>query len=158
MDVETLRDLARHQIWADAQHWKTLHGNSALLEDAEIRKRLNHMATAYEFLTMLACGVTPDLSRMKQERESVEEIEAAMKKSHEGMLAALEAPDLVKMITLPRGPQGPFEAPAGVLLLQALTHSLHHRGQNASRMRELGVTPPMTDFIYWHALGRPGAV
>jgi len=39
-----------------------------------------------------------------------------------------------------------------VLLLQALTHSQHHRGQNASRMRELGVTPPMTDFIIWYAI------
>jgi uncharacterized damage-inducible protein DinB len=54
-----------------------------------------------------------------------------------------------------RGPKGPFEVPAGVLLLQALTHSQHHRGQNVSRMRQLGATPPMTDFVIWYALGRP---
>jgi uncharacterized damage-inducible protein DinB len=41
------------------------------------------------------------------------------------------------------------------LLLQAITHSQHHRGQNASRMRQLGATPPMTDFVIWYALGRP---
>ena len=63
--------------------------------------------------------------------------------------------NLDKMIALPRGPKGPFEAPAGVLLLQALTHSQHHRGQNASRMRQLGATPPMTDFVIWYALGGP---
>jgi uncharacterized damage-inducible protein DinB len=59
------------------------------------------------------------------------------------------------MIALPRGPQGPWEAPAGVLLLQAITRSQHHRGQNASRMRQLGAIPPMTDFVIWYALGRP---
>jgi uncharacterized damage-inducible protein DinB len=154
VDVNTLQDLARHQVWADAQHWKTLHGNPALLEDAEIRKRLNHMAMAFEMLTTLACLGTPDMSRMK-EREPVEELEAAMTKAHEGMAAALQSVDLEKMIQLPRGPKGPFAAPAGVLLLQALTHSVHHRGQNASRMRALGITPPMTDFVAWYALGCP---
>jgi uncharacterized damage-inducible protein DinB len=42
-----------------------------------------------------------------------------------------------------------------VLLLQALMHSQHHRGQNASRMRELGVKPPMTDYVIWYAVGTP---
>jgi uncharacterized damage-inducible protein DinB len=59
------------------------------------------------------------------------------------------------MIALPRGPKGPFEAPASVLLLQALLHGQHHRGQNAARMRELGAAPPMTDYVVWYALGRP---
>ena len=71
------------------------------------------------------------------------------------LITAIDDIDLQKMIALPRGPQGPWEAPAGMLLLQAITHSQHHRGQNASRMRQLGDTPPMTDFIIWYALGRP---
>jgi len=154
MDVELLKDLARHQAWADAEHWKALHGNAALLEDQEIRKRLNHIAWAYEMLATLARGETPDMARMK-DRESIEEIETAMGKAVEGLTGALASVDLEKKIALPRGPKGPFEAPAGVLLLQALMHGQHHRGQNASRMRELGVTPPMTDFIVWYALGRP---
>ncbi len=154
MDADTLRDLARHSVWADAEHWKTLHSNPSLLEDAEIRKRLNHMVQASQRLTTMARGGAADLSAMK-DRESVEELEAAMKQAHEELAAALESGDLSAMVKLPRGPKGPFEAPAGVLLLQAITHSLHHRAQNASRMRALGVTPPMTDFVLWHAVGRP---
>jgi uncharacterized damage-inducible protein DinB len=127
MDAEFLKDLARHQAWADAQHWKTLHANAALLADADIRKRLNHMIMACEML-------------------------AAMTKANAGLAATLGTVNLQKMIKLPRGPKGPFDAPAGVLLLQALTHSQHHRGQNAARMRELGVTPPMTDFVVWYAI------
>jgi uncharacterized damage-inducible protein DinB len=151
MDAEFLKDLVRHQTWADAQHWKTLHANAALLADADIRKRLNHMTMACELLAALARGESPDPAGMK-DRESVEELEAAMTKANAGLAATLGTVNLDKMIKLPRGPKGPFDAPAGVLLLQALTHSQHHRGQNAARMRELGVTPPMTDFVVWYAI------
>jgi uncharacterized damage-inducible protein DinB len=154
MQVELLIDLARHQAWADSAHWKTLRENPALLEDAEIRTRLNHMVMAQKMLTTLARGETPDATGMK-EVESIDELESAMRKAHADLAASLGSTDLDKMIALPRGPSGPFEAPAGVLLLQALTHSQHHRGQNASRMRQLGATPPMTDFVIWYALRRP---
>jgi uncharacterized damage-inducible protein DinB len=154
MNAELLWDLARHQAWADAAHWKALRENVTLLEDAEIRTRLNHMLTAQKMLTALARGETPDRAGMK-EIEPIDELEAAMGKAQTDLAGALGSVDLDKMIALPRGPRGPFEAPAGVLLLQALTHSQHHRGQNASRMRQLGATPPMTDFVVWYALGRP---
>lgn len=154
MDAELLKDLARHQAWADAQHWKTLHANPALLEDTEIRQRLNHILQACRALTKLARGEAVDPAAMKNV-EAVEEIEAAMGQANEGLSAALESVDTEKSIQLPRGPKGPFEAPAGVILLQALMHGQHHRAQNAARMRALGVTPPMTDFILWYALGRP---
>ena len=153
MDAEFLKDLARHQAWADALHWKTLHANAALLADADILKRLNHMIMACEMLAALARGESPDVAGMK-DRESVEEIEAAMTKANSELAATLGTVNLNKMIKLPRGPKGPFDAPAGVLLLQALTHSQHHRGQNAARMRALGVTPPMTDFVVWYAMDR----
>ena len=153
MDVELLKELARYQVWADGEHWRAIHENAKVSGDPEIRKRLNHMVAASEMLQKLACGETPGAGR--KERESMEEIQEAMQKAHEGMAEAVRSADLDKMIALPRGPKGPFEAPAGVLLLQALMHSQHHRGQNGSRMRELGVTPPMTDFVIWYALEKP---
>ena len=109
---------------------------------------------ALKMLTTLARGETPDAGGMK-EVDSIDELEASMRKAHGDLAATLESADLDKMIALPRGPKGPFEAPAGVLLLQALTHSQHYRGQNVSRIRQLGAIPPMTDFVIWYALGRP---
>jgi uncharacterized damage-inducible protein DinB len=156
MNTELLLDLSRHQAWADAAHWKALRENTALLEDAEVRTRLNHMVSAMRMLTELARGETPDPAAMKRmEEASSDELEAAMRQAQADLTSALGSVDLQKMITLPRGPKGPFEAPAGMLLLQAVMHSQHHRGQNASRMRQMGATPPMTDFIIWYALGRP---
>ena len=83
------------------------------------------------------------------------ELRGECEKANADLIEAINTTDLQKMIALPRGPQGAWEAPAGVLLLQAITHSQHHRGQNASRMRQLGATPPMTDFVIWYALGCP---
>jgi uncharacterized damage-inducible protein DinB len=34
-------------------------------------------------------------------------------------------------------------------------HSHYHRGQNATRLRELGGTPPNTDLIVWYWKGQP---
>ncbi len=153
-NAELLRDLARHQAWADTAHWKAIQENAALLEDLEIQKRLNHMIGALRMLTALARGETPDPSGMR-DLQPAGQLEAALEKANRELMEALDTVDLQKMIPLPRGPKGPWEAPAGVLLLQAITHGQHHRGQNASRMRQLGATPPMTDFVLWYALGRP---
>src|SRR3974390_469663 len=152
--AELLNDLARHQVWADNLHWKALHENGALLEDTEIRKRLNHMVMALRMLTALAKGETPGPTGMK-DIEHADQLEAALGKATEDLISALDTIDLQKMIALPRGPKGPWEAPAGVLLLQAILHSQHHRGQNAARMRQLGASPPMTDYVIWYALGQP---
>lgn len=154
MDKEMLRDLARHQMWSDAQHWKTIQANPALLEDSEIRQRMSHMIVACRMLTKLASGETVDPASLRNP-EPIQDIEAAMGQANAGLAEALKSVDPGTAIQLPRGPKGPFEAPAGVVLLQALMHGHHHRGQNASRMRALGVAPPMTDFILWYALGRP---
>jgi len=154
INTELLRDLARHQAWADTAHWKALHENSTLLEDLEIRKRVNHMVMALRMLTGLAQGEAVDPSGMK-DIDSADQLEAELGKANAELIQALDTIDLQRMIALPRGPNGPWEAPAGVLLLQAIMHSQHHRGQNASRMRQLGAPPPMTDFVVWYALGRP---
>ena len=40
-------------------------------------------------------------------------------------------------------------------LTQAAMHSQWHRGQNATRLRELGGLPPTTDLIVWYWKGKP---
>jgi uncharacterized damage-inducible protein DinB len=34
-------------------------------------------------------------------------------------------------------------------------HITHHRGQVASRMRSLGVEPPLVDYVAWVFAGKP---
>jgi uncharacterized damage-inducible protein DinB len=52
---------------------------------------------------------------------------------------------------------GEFTLTAGEALTQAAMHSHYHRGQNATRLRELGGEPPPTDLIVWFYNGRPAA-
>jgi uncharacterized damage-inducible protein DinB len=42
-------------------------------------------------------------------------------------------------------------------LLQIPMHSHYHRGQVNTRLRELGATPPLVDFIAWAWMGKPAA-
>lgn len=155
MDLEILKDLARHQRWADAEHWKAIHQNPSLSNDKDVRHRLNHMLMAYRALCGLARGEPPPVPGTFTDPDSMQALEAAMQDAAEGMEQMLATSDLEKSIAIPRGPKGPFNAPVGVLLLQAIMHNQHHRGQNTARMRELGATPPMTDFVVWYALGKP---
>src|ERR1035438_2774409 len=89
MNGELLADLARHQAWADAAHWKALRENAALLEDAEIRARLNHMLMTLKMLATLARGQTPDAAGMK-EIDSIDELEASMGRAHGELAATLD--------------------------------------------------------------------
>ena len=51
------------------------------------------------------------------------------------------------------------DPPLTITVAEALTqcamHSHYHRGQNATRLRELGGEPPPTDLIFWQWRGRP---
>ena len=44
---------------------------------------------------------------------------------------------------------GRFRNTPEEVLTQLHGHSLYHRGQIASRIRALGLSPPVTDFIFW---------
>jgi hypothetical protein len=134
MNSELLMDLARHQAWADAAHWKAIHENTILRDDAEIRTRLNHMVNASRLLTGLARREAPNLDGMK-EVFSIDELESAMGKAHRELAATLGSADLDRMIALPRGPQGPFELkhqPAysccRLLLTASITEARTRRG------------------------------
>ena len=45
---------------------------------------------------------------------------------------------------------GPDRDPAPrVVFRHVVNHSTYHRGQVASKLKRLGVEPPVTDFIFW---------
>ncbi len=40
-------------------------------------------------------------------------------------------------------------------LAQVVMHSQYHRGQNAARLRQLSLAPPLTDLVMWYLTGKP---
>jgi uncharacterized damage-inducible protein DinB len=45
----------------------------------------------------------------------------------------------------------------GDTMLQVALHTIYHRGQVNMRLREVGGTPPLVDYIAWVWFGRPDA-
>ena len=60
-------------------------------------------------------------------------------------------------IDIPWFKDPPLSLTVAEALTQMAMHSQWHRGQNATRLRELGGEPPTTDLIVWYWKGRPSA-
>ncbi len=151
--LRLLRDLFRHEAWADKEHLKAMEANLSLAEDGEIKERLKHLHWVQRFFLGFCGGeklrVDVALDSAADFRRAIEEYHAAMARLLEG----LNDERLGEVVTFPKPLD--FCSTVREALVQAVTHSQHHRGQNARRMRELGVAPPMTDYILWVRQGRP---
>jgi uncharacterized damage-inducible protein DinB len=152
-----LPDLLAHQAWADALHWRAFRARPIALEDAALRERLHHIHLVQQgFLTVLRDApfryteVTdyPDFDVLLVEaRRFHQDIEA--------LAAAATPADLAREVTIPWFEDPPCRITMADALHQVVMHSHYHRGQNATRLRELGGEPPLTDFIVWLWKGRP---
>ncbi len=71
---------------------------------------------------------------------------AAVEEERSSFLAGLSDADLKRPVTY-RGLDGqPFSRALGQLIRHAVNHSTYHRGQLATLLRQLGHTPPSTDY------------
>ena len=62
---------------------------------------------------------------------------------------------LAETIAIPWFTNPPLQLSVAEALTQCAMHSHYHRGQNATRLRDLGGEPPPTDLIMWYWKGRP---
>lgn len=155
-----LEELYAHQEWADAEHWRAFEVLPAALADKALYERLYHIhLVQHGFLWITG----PRTGEFEFKKLSDFADAAALKKYGRQGLAGLNEllkranPDRLEEII-----EVPWFRPALKLsvrqaLMQAAMHSHYHRGQNATRLRELGGTPPMTDFIIWLREGQPAA-
>ena len=145
-----LDELYAHQQWADAEHWRAIEAHPAALADPAIHARLYHIhLVQHAFLWMIG----PRTSQFALSKPEDFPTLADLKKYAPQGLADLDAllksttPDrMEEVIEIPV-----FKPPLKISVRQALTqaalHSHYHRGQNATRLRELGSVPPTIDFI-----------
>jgi uncharacterized damage-inducible protein DinB len=155
-----LDELYAHQEWADAEHWRAFEAHPPALEDKAIRERLHHIhLVQHAFLWITGPRSEPFANRKLEDFPGISDLK---KYAQEGLrhlnefVKSLDPTDAERMIEIPW-----FRPPAKISIRQALTqaamHSHYHRGQNATRLRELGGVPPMTDFIAWLHKGQPPA-
>jgi uncharacterized damage-inducible protein DinB len=158
--ISYLDELYAHQEWADAEHWRALEAHPASLADKAIRERLFHIHLVQHGFLWVTSVKRPDFSFKKLEdfpsmadlkkyaRQGLEELNGLLKNTDQDRME-----ELIEVVWF----KPPLKLSVRQALTQAAMHSHYHRGQNATRLRELGGEPPLTDFIEWLHQGQPAA-
>jgi uncharacterized damage-inducible protein DinB len=155
LSLELIRDLFRHQAWADAEQWRAVSGNAAFRSDPRAWQRLHHIHLVQRGFHAVLTGAPFVLT--KPEDYDFDSMLAWAREYHVEAARAVEALTpgrLLERASIPWFPE-PLDITVEEALVQATMHSHYHRAQNATRLRELGGEPPTTDFIMWLWRGRP---
>lgn len=154
-----LRELYAHQAWADAEHWRAIEAHAPALADKPIRDRLHHIHLVQHAFLWTCRGAGTSFALTKPEDfASMTALRDYGRAYHHDMacfLDELTPARLAETRVIPWFKDPPLSLPIEHALIQAAMHSHYHRGQNATRVRELGGEPPLTDFIVWIWKGRP---
>ena len=152
-----LHDLLLHQEWADAEHWRAMEARPSALEDRVLRERLYHIhLVQHAFLSIVRGGkaVFPKLEDFPNPA-ALNEYARQYHREMTAFMDSVAAERLDAMLVIPWFKDPPIEVTVAQALIQAATHSHAHRAQNATRFRELGGEPPLTDVLVWWWKGRP---
>lgn len=154
-----LHDLYRHQEWADAEHWRLLGAFEPARKDEGIRTRLHHIhMVQHAFVWIVGDRRTPFEISKPDDFSTFEALAEYARRYHRqlgSMFETLTDERLQVSIHMPWFTDPPLSITVAEALTQCAMHSQHHRGQNASRLRELGGAPENTDYIVWLWKGRP---
>jgi len=153
---ETLIDLTRHCIWADDELWTAVDGHDASRTDSGILDRFHHIhLVQYAFISIVR-GETVDPKKGSElSRSDLREWGRGNALTLFELARLIPDTELTTNFEVPWFKDPPIELSRGEAILQACLHSVHHRGQIATRLRELGGDSPTIDYIYWIWKGRP---
>ena len=165
MEPGLLADLYRHMEWADAAVWSAVLVSEPGRGDAQLRERLYHLhlvqrAFLREWRGEPREGAFPTFSDapalMAWARSYYGEASAHLA----GWSAeALSAPMSLSWESWAERQIGrrPATTTVGETALQVVLHTMHHRAQVSTRLRECRGEPPLIDYIAWLWMGRPNA-
>lgn len=153
-----LEELYAHQEWADAEHWRAFESFPPALTDKAIRERLVHIHLVQHAFLWIT-GPRTDQFALKNVEDFVNmtNLNDYAKEGSTQLSAFVRSVGAAEEIIEVPWFQPPAKISIRHALMQAAMHSHYHRGQNATRLRELGGVPPATDFIVWLHKGQPKA-
>lgn len=156
-----VRDLYGHQVWADAEHFRAISSHPAARDDNAIRDRLHHIAIVQRgFLWAIGDRQEAFAFTRPGDFTSFDALQRYAREHHDRLtpvIRTLSDTRLAESIAIPWFNDPPLSLTIAEALTQGALHSHYHRGQNATRLREVGGEPPLTDYIYWLWKGRPEA-
>jgi uncharacterized damage-inducible protein DinB len=154
-----LGDFFGHQAWADAEHWRAIEAHPSAAADPALKTRLHHIHMVQRVF-LWAVGDRKDGFAVTNVADfpSLTALAAYARGSHDEIdrfRAGVTDARLEERIVMPWFQDPPLSITVTEALTQCAMHSHYHRGQNATRLRELGGDPPLTDLIAWYWKGRP---
>jgi uncharacterized damage-inducible protein DinB len=165
--VPLLQDLYRHLEWADAAVWRVTLDAPTAVSDPELLDRLSHIhVTQRVFLEVwtgqpvqryadLRFPALPELYAWA--RGYYARAHAYLGTLAEGDLAAPTPVPWARLFHTRTGGEAAVTT-LGETLFQVTSHSTYHRAQVNTRLRALGVEPPLVDYIAWLWQRRPPPV
>jgi uncharacterized damage-inducible protein DinB len=159
-----LLDLFDHMTWADAEVWTAVDATPAAAHDEPLHRLLAHIHLVQRVFLEAWSGVTP-VWRQPSDFPSlaaVREFAAPYPAEARAYINGLDEAQLGRTTVLPwdsymEGQLGRTlnRATLGETIMQVLTHSGYHRGQVNARLRAIGGTPPLVDYVAWVWFGKP---
>jgi uncharacterized damage-inducible protein DinB len=154
-----LQDLLSHQAWADAEHWRAIEVCPPAREDQAIHDRLHHIHLVQRLFIWAVDERTTEFEVSKPEDfKTFDDLKAFARESYSDIdrfLSGLTDATLSRSVTFSWFKDPPLVISVGEALTQCAMHSQWHRGQNATRLRQLGGEPPTVDLIVWFWKRRP---
>jgi len=149
MTPAMLRDLLLHKAYVDASMITAILGHEAAAKDPELRRLLHHILVANRYWLMLSMKRPVDHEREAPVPDSLQPLAVTYRETallEQQWMADVQQSDLEQRL------ESPYIAgifTVAQVLLQVCMHSHGHRSQCATRLRALGGTPPVLDFILW---------
>lgn len=157
--MQHLQEMIGHQAWADATLWRAIESHAIARDDQVIRGRAHHIHLVQHAFLSIVSGepvtrTSPaDFATLAALRDYGRRANARALT----LIGEVGESRLAGRLVIPWFKDPPIEITVAQALMQAAMHSHYHRGQNATRLRELGGEPPLTDLIVWYWQGRPQA-
>jgi uncharacterized damage-inducible protein DinB len=162
--LDSLRDLYRHMEWADATVWEAAAPLAAATIDERLRRLLLHTHVVQRAFLNVWTGRPMEFPE-PETFQTLAEVRAWGEPYYLEVVQFFDVLDpqrLVEPVTMPwlaefeQQTGKRFAQPTlGETIFQVTSHSTYHRAQVNTRLRELGVEPPLVDYIAWVWFGRP---
>jgi uncharacterized damage-inducible protein DinB len=162
-EIARHRGFLAHMEWADARMWHSVSAIPAAQQDARLIGLLHHLHLVQWIYLALWRREMPALTDAKsyQEARAVMAWARPYYAKAAALVDSLDEDALARVVEFPwadqiaqrYGSAGP--ATMRETIAQILLHTTYHRAQVASRVRELGGEPALTDYIAWIWMHRP---
>lgn len=143
-----LQKLIAYSLWANRKIFKTLVEHD--ITDEKMMLWAAHILNAEELWMDRIEGrqVGVGVFQMRKKESLLSDLENLNERFKE-LLASFSEEELEKTIYYQDSKGNPYENTLSDLLFHMINHETHHRSQIAARLREAGISPPPTDYLYF---------